>query len=57
VALAPYVGMLLGEAALGRPERLAALSALPIPPLPAATWMRRSLVTLALWHGRLMDRL
>jgi gamma-glutamylputrescine oxidase len=57
VALAPYVGWLLGETALGRPERLGALAALPIPPLPAATWMRRSLVTLALWHGRLMDRL
>ena len=53
VALAPFVGKLLAEAAQGRPERLRALTDLPIPPLPLATWLRRPLVTLAIWQGRL----
>jgi len=57
VALAPYVGKLLAEAAQDRTERIAALAALPIPKLPLATWLRRALVTLALWRGRLADRL
>jgi gamma-glutamylputrescine oxidase len=57
VALAPFAGMLLAEAALGRSERLRALAELPIPPLPLTTWIRRLIVSLALWRGRLGDRL
>lgn len=55
VALAPFVGKLLAEAALGRPQRLKAFTDLPIPALPLSTWLRRTLVTLALWRGRLSD--
>jgi gamma-glutamylputrescine oxidase len=57
VALAPYVGKLLAEAARGRPERLGPLADLPIPALPGWTWVRRALVTLAIWRGRMSDRL
>jgi gamma-glutamylputrescine oxidase len=57
VALAPFVGKLLAEAARGKTDRIAAFAALPIPRLPVSTWLRRSLVTLALWRGRLADRL
>ncbi len=57
VALAPFVGKLLAEAAQGRTERIAPLAELPIPALPLATWLRRSLVTLAIWQGRVADRL
>jgi gamma-glutamylputrescine oxidase len=57
VALAPYLGKLLAEAARGRPERLAAFADLPIPRLPAARWVRRPLVSLAILRGRLSDRL
>ena len=57
VALAPFVGKLLAEAALGRPERLRVFTELPIPALPLATFLRRALVTLALWRGRLSDRM
>jgi gamma-glutamylputrescine oxidase len=57
VALAPFVGKLLAEAALGRPERLAAFSEIPIPALPFPIWLRRGLVTLAVWRGQLSDRL
>jgi gamma-glutamylputrescine oxidase len=56
VALAPYVGRLLAELALGERERAARFMALPIPTLPLATWLRRFLVTLAIWRGRLSDR-
>jgi gamma-glutamylputrescine oxidase len=56
VALAPYIGKLMAEAALGRPERLAAFASIPIPPLPAPGWMRRLVVSAALWRGRLADR-
>ena len=56
VALAPFVGKLLAEAAQGRTERISVLAELPIPPLPLATWLRRSLVTLAIWRGRIADR-
>jgi gamma-glutamylputrescine oxidase len=56
VALAPFLGKLLAEAAQGRMERISAFAELPIPPLPLATWLRRSLVTLAIWRGRLADR-
>jgi len=56
LALAPYVGKLIAEAALGHPERLDAFTAIPIPPLPLATWARRAIVALALWRGRLSDR-
>jgi gamma-glutamylputrescine oxidase len=57
VALAPFVGKLLAEAALGRPERLKAFTDIPIPPVPAATWLRRALVGLAIARGRISDRL
>jgi gamma-glutamylputrescine oxidase len=57
VALAPYLGKLLAESIGGRRDRIAALAELPIPPLPAATWLRRTLVTLAIWRGRITDRL
>jgi len=57
VALAPFVGKLLAEAAEGRMDRVSALAALPIPALPLSTWLRRSLVMLAIWRGRLADRL
>jgi gamma-glutamylputrescine oxidase len=57
VALAPFLGKLLAEAALGRREKLDALTTLPIPALPLATWLRRSLVTMAIWRGRLGDRM
>src|SRR5688572_6525472 len=46
-ALAPLVGKLLAEAALGRPGRLAAFTEIPIPALPFPTWLRRAFVTLA----------
>ena len=52
VALAPFVGKLLAEAALGRPERLDAFTDIPIPALPLATWLRRALITLAILQGR-----
>jgi gamma-glutamylputrescine oxidase len=57
VALAPFVGKLLAEAALGRPERLKAFTDIPIPPVPAAPWLRRALVSLAIARGRISDRL
>ena len=57
VALAPFVGKLLAEAIGGRTEQISALTSLPIPPLPVATWLRRALVTLAIFRGRLSDRL
>jgi gamma-glutamylputrescine oxidase len=57
VALAPYIGKLMAEAALGRPERLAAFASIPIPPLPGPSWIRRVVVATALWRGRMADRL
>jgi gamma-glutamylputrescine oxidase len=57
LALAPYVGKLIAEAILGRDEQIAAFVALPIPPIPLAAWLRRPLVSLALWRGRIADRL
>jgi gamma-glutamylputrescine oxidase len=57
VALAPYLGKLVAEAALGRPERLSAFLSIPIPPLPSVAWARHLIVSLALWRGRLSDRL
>ncbi len=57
VALAPFVGKLLAETALGERERVAAFTALAIPQLPLAPWLRRPLVSLAILRGRLADRL
>jgi gamma-glutamylputrescine oxidase len=57
VALAPFVGKLMAEAVRGRPERLAAFADLPIPAIPLPDWLRRAMVTLAIWQGRLTDRL
>ncbi len=57
VALAPFVGMLLAEAALGRPERMRAFAELPIPAIPGPMWIRRAMVAAALLQGRLSDHL
>jgi gamma-glutamylputrescine oxidase len=57
VALAPFIGKLLSEAVRGRPQRIAAFTDIPIPPLPGALWIRRLVVTLAIWKGRFGDRL
>jgi gamma-glutamylputrescine oxidase len=57
LALAPFIGKLMAEAALGRPERLSAFTSIPIPPLPLAAWARRLIVTFALLRGRVADRL
>jgi len=57
VALAPFLGKLLAEAALGRPERLQPFTEIPIPTLPRWTLIRRALVTLAIMKGRIDDRL
>jgi gamma-glutamylputrescine oxidase len=56
LALAPLLGKLMAEAVFGRRERLDVFASIPIPPLPRATWARRTLVTLALLRGRLSDR-
>ncbi len=56
VALAPFIGKLLADAVLGRPERLDIFASLPISPLPLTETVRRGLVSLALWRGRLADR-
>ncbi len=56
LALAPFLGRLMAEASLGRPEGLSTFSSLPVPPLPTATWTRRLLVAGALLRGRLADR-
>ena len=56
VALAPFIGKLMAEAALGRPERLSAFTSIPIPPLPMAQWARRLIASVALWRGQMADR-
>ncbi|MYZ46385.1 NAD(P)/FAD-dependent oxidoreductase [Propylenella binzhouense] len=55
VGLAPYVGRLLVERLHGRGGELDLYTRLHIPPLPSSTWMRRALVSLAIWYGRLGD--
>jgi gamma-glutamylputrescine oxidase len=57
VALAPFIGKLLADELRGRANRLFAFTDLSIPPLPLATSLRRSIVNIALWRGRLADRL
>lgn len=56
VALAPFIGKLLARAVRGQPERLKAFTDIPIPTIPRAAWLRRLLVELSLWQGRLSDR-
>jgi gamma-glutamylputrescine oxidase len=56
VALAPFIGKLLAEAVRGETGRISAFTEIPIPALPLATWLRRTMVTLAIWQGRLADR-
>ncbi len=65
VALAPYVGKLLAEQALSATGRnadrealdhLALYTRLAIPQLADWDWMRRAMVTAALWQGRIKDR-
>jgi gamma-glutamylputrescine oxidase len=57
VALAPFLGKLLAEAALERPERLKTFTDIAIPALPLSTWIRRTMVSLAILKGRIEDRL
>jgi gamma-glutamylputrescine oxidase len=57
VALAPFLGKLLAEKLLGQSERVADFAALPIPPLPLSSWLRRPMVSLAILRGRISDRL
>jgi gamma-glutamylputrescine oxidase len=57
VALAPYTGKLLAAAILGKPSGIERYTELEIPKLPTSTWVRRALVTLAIWAGRTRDRL
>lgn len=57
VALAPFIGKLMAEAALGCPERLRMFSSIPVPMLPPWTWLRRIVVSAALLRGRLSDQL
>lgn len=57
VALAPFIGKLLAEAAQGRAERLKPFTDLSIPALPLSTFIRRTMVTLAIAKGRIEDRL
>ncbi|MDQ0324964.1 gamma-glutamylputrescine oxidase [Rhodopseudomonas julia] len=57
VALAPYVGKLLAEEALGRvPQELALYTDLKVGRVPGITALRRAMVSLAIWHGQLVDR-
>nr|WP_255599980.1 FAD-binding oxidoreductase [Afifella sp. IM 167] len=57
VALAPYIGHLLAEEALGRaPDDLKLYADLRISQVPDITWIRRGLVRLALLRGRIADR-
>ena len=48
---------ILAEAVQGERGRISAFTDIPIPALPLATWLRRTLVTLAIWRGRISDRL
>jgi glycine/D-amino acid oxidase-like deaminating enzyme len=57
VALAPFLGKLLADNALGRPTAIEAFHRLPIPRLPAWTPLRRALVTLAIAFGSRRDRI
>ncbi|WP_051630583.1 NAD(P)/FAD-dependent oxidoreductase [Afifella pfennigii] len=58
VALAPYIGKLLAEEALGRaPEELKLYADLKISRVPDSTFLRRALVRLALLRGKLADRM
>ena len=57
VALAPFVGKLLADAARGHGERLQAFTGIKIPPVPDSTWLRRIIAAVAIAHGRLSDRL
>jgi gamma-glutamylputrescine oxidase len=57
VALAPFLGKLLAENALGRPTAIEAFRRLPIPRLPTWTPLRRALVTLAIAFGSRRDRI
>jgi len=57
VALAPYIGKLLADEALGRGvHELALYADLKVSQVPDVTWIRRLLVRLALLRGQVMDR-
>jgi gamma-glutamylputrescine oxidase len=55
VALAPFLGKLLADAVTGDRDPIKVFADLPMPALPLATWLRRTLVTLAIWRGRASD--
>ena len=56
VALAPFLGKLMADHALGRPSPIGAFTKLPIPRLPGWTPLRRALVGLAIAFGSRGDR-
>ena len=56
VALAPFLGKLMADNALGRPNAIEAFRRLPIPRLPGWTPLRRALVTMAIAFGSRRDR-
>lgn len=57
VMLAPYVGKLLGDAAMGQAEPVALLSRLPTPPFPGGRLLRWPLTVAGLSWYALRDRL
>lgn len=57
VMLAPHVGQLLAEAALGRPDGVDLLARLPTPPFPGGRWLRWPLTVAGLSWYALRDRL
>ena len=57
VALAPFAGKVLAEAITGAPARLDAFAALPVPPFPGGTLLRKpALMAGMMWYA-LRDRL
>jgi gamma-glutamylputrescine oxidase len=57
VALAPFAGKVLADAIRGNPAALDAFAALPVPPFPGGTLLRKpALVAGMLWYA-LRDRL
>ncbi|HVZ13805.1 MAG TPA: FAD-binding oxidoreductase, partial [Bauldia sp.] len=57
VALAPFAGKILAEAIAGSPARLDAFAALPVPPFPGGTLLRKpALLAGMMWYA-LRDRL
>ncbi|HSC18976.1 MAG TPA: FAD-binding oxidoreductase [Rhizomicrobium sp.] len=57
VALAPFCGKLLAEAALGRPERFEVLARVPAKPFPGGSALRKPVVAAGLLWFKLLDHL